>query len=265
MGFLVMWLLSSAWISAADFGEVTHNGIVFIQIPASSFTMGTSDKDKEILSEQKNWTRLLECERPARTVAITKPFLIGKTEVTQKQWKDVMSGKNPSAFKGDNLPVESVGWEDVQTFIRELNKKGGGKFRLPTEAEWEYCCRAGGTNLFGLGKDNTAITSDKLEEYAWFRANAENKTHPVGTKQPNAWGLHDLHGNVWEWCQDWYAPDFYAKGSTNNPVNTAASTERVFRGGSWFLDAQNLRAAFRGGNTPNFKSQYVGFRLVRDP
>ena len=128
VGLLAICLWVSARLSAADPGEVTCNGIVFVPIPAGSFTMGTSDQGKKLSSEQKNWSCLLKCERPARTVTITKPLLIGKTEVTQKQWKDVMNGKNPSAFKGDNLPVESVGWKDVQTFIRELNKKGGGKF-----------------------------------------------------------------------------------------------------------------------------------------
>jgi len=261
----VLCLLPLVCGHAADFDEVTHHGIIFIQIPAGSFTMGTGDKDKESLVEQKLWTKLQECERPARTVTITRPFLLGKYEVTQKQWKDVMGGKNPSAFKGDTLPVDSVAWEDAQAFLRELNKKGG-KFRLPTEAEWEYAARAGSGGIYGLGRDKTPITAANLGEFAWFRENAENKTHPAGTRKPNAWGLHDMHGNVWEWCQDWHEPDFYLKAPAADPVNkTTNATERVFRGGSWFLDAYNQRVAFRAGNLPSFKSQYVGFRLVRDP
>lgn len=268
-------LLPFDFADAADFEEATHAGIVFVRIPAGSFTMGTDDKAKEELAKEKAWSRLLECERPARVVAIAKPFLIGKFEVTQKQWRDVM-GANPSAFKGDTLPVDSVSWDDImgtpargnqpakQGFLDKINAKGAGKFRLPTEAEWEYCCRAGGTGLYSLPKDRSPVTTENLGDFAWFRANAKGATHPFGEKKPNAWGLHDVHGNVWEWCQDFYAADFYAKAA-NSLVNTNATTERVFRGGSWFLDSNAQRAAMRGGNVPGFKSQYVGFRLVREP
>jgi formylglycine-generating enzyme required for sulfatase activity len=145
-----------------------------------------------------------------------------------------------------------------------LGEKGGGKYRLPTEAEWEYCARAGGTNSFGLGPDRDLVATNNLAEYAWYRGDAESKTHEVGKKKPNAWGLCDMHGNVWEWCQDWYAADYYAKAPATDPQNAEPSTERVMRGGSWFLDWPHLRAANRSGNGPAFKSQYVGFRLVRD-
>ena len=255
--------LQLAALHAADFEEVTNTGIVFIQIPAGTFWMGTSDSDKTGLEGQKLWTRFEECERPRRKVTLTKPFLIGKYEVTQKQWSEVMSN-NPSAFKGDDLPVESVSWEEVQQFIKKLNAVSDGKFRLPSEAEWEYACRAGSTNLYGAGKDREEAGSTNLVDYAWHRANSDNKTHPIGTRKPNAWGLHDLHGNVWEWCQDWFDPDSYTKTPARDPVNAQPAVERVMRGGSWFLEAYTLRSAYRSGQLPFAKSQYVGFRLARD-
>jgi formylglycine-generating enzyme required for sulfatase activity len=250
-------------LHAADFDETTHAGIVFIQIPAGTFLMGTSDSEKSSLEGEKHWTRFEECERPSRKVTLTKPFLIGKYEVTQKQWTEVMSN-NPSAFKGDDLPVESVSWEDAQQFIKKLNAVSDAKFRLPSEAEWEYACRAGSTNLYSTVAGREEVLPTKLVEYAWSRSNAENKTHPVGTRKPNVWGLHDLHGNVWEWCRDWFDPDFYKRASARDPVNDQPAIERVMRGGSWFLEARTLRSAYRSGQLPSAKSQYVGFRLARD-
>ena len=134
--------LWSHLVWAGNFETVTYQNILFMQLPAGSFTMGTSDSEQSMLEGQKNWTRFEKGERPRRVVTLTKPFLIGKYEITQKQWRQV-TGKNPSAFKGTNsLPVESVSWEEVQEFIKKLNEQGDGKFRLPTEAEWEYACRA---------------------------------------------------------------------------------------------------------------------------
>jgi formylglycine-generating enzyme required for sulfatase activity len=248
---------------AADFDEVTRDGIAFILIPTGQFVMGSNDGDRALLQQQGVWTRFNECERPAKTVTISKPFLISKYEITQKQWQEVM-GKNPSAFKGDALPVESVSWDDVQEFITKLREKANGKYRLPTEAEWEYCARSGSANAYGPGQNHELVTTNNLPEYAWFRGNAESKTHEIGQKKPNAWGLYDLHGNVWEWCQDWYAADYYAQAPLTDPLNNAASTERVLRGGSWFLDWPHLRAANRSGGLPTFRSPYVGFRLVRE-
>ncbi len=258
---LCLW--PAAFLGAADFEVVTNQGIAFVTIPAGSFIRGVTDEQRAALVDQKAWTRFEECERPAKKITISKPFLLSQCEITQTQWKKVM-GNNPSAFKGDDLPVESVSWDDVEAFIKKLNEQADGKYRLPTEAEWEYCCRAGSTNIFGLGIQGALITRTNLGEFAWFRANADNRTHPVAEKRSNAWGLHDMHGNVWEWCQDWYAADYYAHAPDQDPVNQTPSTERVFRGGSWFLEWRNLRAAFRSGNLPAFKSQYVGFRPVRE-
>jgi formylglycine-generating enzyme required for sulfatase activity len=225
--------------------------------------MGTTDDEKDALVGQKAWTPFEECERPAHPVTVSRPFLISKYEITQRQWKTVV-GKNPSAFKGDDLPVDSVSWNDVQQFITKLKERSHGPYRLPTEAEWEYCCRAESTNLFGYGAHYEPVSDRNLSCYAWFRADANNRTHAVGEKKPNLWGLYDTEGNLWEWCQDWYAPDFYARSPAKDPLNNQPAVERVFRGGSWFLDWRNLRAAYRSGNLPDFKSQYVGFRLVRE-
>jgi formylglycine-generating enzyme required for sulfatase activity len=217
-------------LHAAEFDVVTRDQMEFITVPAGRFMMGMSDEDCALLRAQKLWTRFDECEQPLHSVAISKPFLLSRFEITQKQWKDVM-GKNPSAFKGEQLPVESVSWEDVQQFIQKLNEKTQGHYRLPTEAEWEYCCRAGSTNLFGLGKFYDTLTFKNMPCQAWYRADSDNQTHPVGEKHPNAWGFYDMHGNVWEWCQDWYADDYYRKSPATDPVNNEPGVERVFRGG----------------------------------
>lgn len=246
-----------------DFETQVFDGIDFVRIPAGSFTMGTSEPQIADLTAKGLWSRLNNCESPAHRVTITRGFFISKCEITQKQWKTAM-GKNPSAFQGDDLPVESVSWEDAQKFISKLQERSGGEYRLPTEAEWEYCARAGGSGIFGLGSKTEPITMEKLSDYAWFTANSENKTHEVGKKTPNAWGLCDMLGNVWEWCQDWHQCGFYAAGPENDPRCDKAGTERVFRGGAWGLEPQHARAAMRGGNLPEFKSQFVGLRVVRE-
>lgn len=257
----------------ADFAEVELDGIVFIKIPAGTFVRGTTEPQREALQALGLWSPLFSVEQPAKEVRITRPFLLGKYEVTQAQWTAVMGpGQpnrpgNPSAFKGPNLPVETVNWTEAQAFCQKLSEQSKAKYRLPTEAEWEYAARAGDNTPFGAGADKKPITRDTLDQYAWMNANSGNKTHPVGAKKPNAWGLYDMLGNVWEWCQDGYAPDAYAKlpdRAENPSFWSDAVTERVLRGGCWFLDHRAQRVALRGGNLPTLRNAYMGFRLVRE-
>jgi formylglycine-generating enzyme required for sulfatase activity len=169
----------------------------FVLIHAGTFMMGAEDSKAD--------------EKPITKVTITRPFYFGKYEVTQEQWQAVMA-KNPSYYKGTNLPVEQVSWNAAQGFLTNLNERVSGyRFRLPSEAEWEYACRAGTTTQYSFGDGDAA-----LPEYGWFTGNGERKTHPVGEKKPNPWGLYDIHGNVWEWCQDWYAP--YPGGEVTDPT-----------------------------------------------
>jgi formylglycine-generating enzyme required for sulfatase activity len=183
-------------------------------------------------------------------VTLTKGFWLGKTEVTQRQWEAVM-GANPSHFQGAELPVETVSWEDCQKFIHKLNARlAVTTFRLPTEAEWEYACRAGRMGPFG----------ENLDESAWHKDNGGRGTHPVGQKKPNAWGLYDMHGNVWEWCQDWYGD--YPPGSVTDFQGTSSGSYRVLRGGSWNVHGKNCRSAYRNWYSPVNRSYFSGLRLV---
>lgn len=185
------------------------------------------------------------------TVTLTKPFEMMTTPVTQALWKIVM-GNNPSGFQGADRPVENVSWDDAQIFISKLNAMLGVTcFRLPTEAEWEYACRAG----------TTSATYGNLDDVAWYENNSGKETHPVGQKQPNAWGLYDMLGNVWEWCQDWYGG--YPDGDVIDPVGPSSGSYRVSRGGSWFTDARRVRAAYRNYVAPGDRVDYLGFRLAR--
>jgi len=167
---------------------------------------------------------------------------------------------NPSEFKdvSDDCPVENVSWEECQGFIKRLNlMEGTGSYRLPTEAEWEYACRAGSTTCFCFG-----ISESGLNAYAWYDKNSKGRTHPVGRKKPSAWGLYDMHGNVWEWCQDWYGD--YPSGSVTNPIGPSSGSNRVVRGGSWLNPASGCRAANRAVNSPERGCNYIGFRLLRE-
>jgi len=194
-------------------------------------------------------------ENPVHQVTINYSFLMGKYEVTQAQWQSVM-GDNPSLFKDCvNCPVESVSWDDAQNFINKLNAGNDGfRYRLPTEAEWEYACRAGTTGDY----------AGNLSEMAWYRENSGDKTHVVGGKQPNAWGLADMHGNVWEWCQDWYHETYYGVPTDGSAwLSGGEPNFRVVRGGSWFDLASNLRSADRSKNyASGARGNRYGFRVV---
>jgi formylglycine-generating enzyme required for sulfatase activity len=222
-------------------------GMKFVLIPAGTFKMGNPAgepfRDKDERQHQ---------------VTISQPFYLQTTEVTQGQWRKVM-GKNPSYFQqcGDDCPVEHVSWHDAQEFIKKLNRmEKTDKYRLPTEAEWEYACRAGSTSTWCFG-DNEA----KLGEYAWYRENSGSKTHPVKQKKPNAWGLYDMHGNVWGWVQDRYGD--YPAGPVTDPTGSASGERRVLRGGSWCHNSRYTRSANRGFNNPVNRYYFIGFRVAR--
>ena len=195
-------------------------------------------------------------ERPTHSVTLS-PFYIGKYEVTQAQWKSVM-GNNPSNFKGDNLPVENVSWNDIQEFIRKLNAKTGKKYRLPTEAEWEYAAR-GGRKSQGYEYSG----SNDIDAVAWYYYNSNDKTHPVGQKQPNELGIYDMTGSVWEWCADWRGS--YSGWSQTNPTGPSSGSSRVLRGGCWYNYASRCRVLYRAGDDPSNRFNYCGFRLVLCP
>ena len=224
------------------------SGMEFVIIPAGEFDMGSS---------QNEAGRDID-EGPVHHVKIADAFNMSKYEITQKQWHDVM-GTYPSYFRGDNLPVEQVSWNEVQEFISRLNEKEGiNKYRLPSEAEWEYAARAGTTTRYYFGDDVS-----KLSDYEWYDVNSERETHEVGQKKPNPWGLYDMHGNVWEWVQDVYHDSYIGSPIDGSPWEGNGS-HRVIRGGSFDYYAGHLRAANRNDRDPGYRHYSTGFRLVRD-
>jgi formylglycine-generating enzyme required for sulfatase activity len=194
-------------------------------------------------------------------VKLTKPFYLGVTEVTQEQYERVM-GENPSKYAGLTNPVEQVSWLEAVEFCRKLSampaeKAADHQYRLPTEAEWEYACRAGTTTWYGFGDDVS-----QLSEYGWFVRNSGTTTHPVGGKKPNTWGLYDMHGSVFEWCQDWFG--VYPSGSVTDPTGATSRSHKVSRGGSWIFNAIYCRSAFRYRKlNPAGRREDLGFRVLR--
>ena len=199
-------------------------------------------------------------ETPAHRVTITRPFYLGRTEVTQAQWRAVM-GSAPSGFTGPTLPVERVRWEDCEKFVKKVTAGTAPTWRLPTEAEWEYACRAGTATPFSTGE---TISTDQanINGSRGNKGANRQKTTPVGSFTANSWGLHDMHGNVWEWCQDWYAKDYYEKSPTRDPTSSTDSRTRILRGGSWILIPVVCRSAFRYGYAPDVRGSLMGFRVV---
>lgn len=222
-------------------GDFTNTlGMKFVFIPAGSFTMGSPTSEANREDDEK--------QHPVR---LTKPFMLAVTEVTQAQWQAIM-GNNPSHFKGANRPVEKVFWQDAVTFCGILSEREGRKYRLPTEAQWEYACRAGSTGSYA----GTGL----LHEMGWYEANSGNQTQPVGRKLPNAWGLYDMHGNVYEWCSDRYGD--YPSGHVTDPTGASSGKYRVCRGGSWYSTPRYCRSANRHGLTPDLRYRDIGFRVV---
>ncbi|MDR2051674.1 MAG: formylglycine-generating enzyme family protein [Deltaproteobacteria bacterium] len=229
----------------------------FALIPAGEFIMGSPEGYEKADGD----------ERPRHRVRIGQPFYLSRHELTQGEWVSVM-GSNPSRFLGASRPVENVSWEDAQEFIRRLNESGrGGSFRLPTEAEWEYAARAGSDSSYFFGD-----SPEDLEQYAWYKDNSGRRTLPVGRKAPNAWGLYDMYGNVWEMVQDVYLEDYYNRSPELDPVWPAGESdfpspddERVVRGGSWHSDKSFCRSAYRNYDDANVRDNITGFRLVFVP
>ncbi|MBI3800777.1 MAG: SUMF1/EgtB/PvdO family nonheme iron enzyme [Deltaproteobacteria bacterium] len=220
-------------------------GMELILIPAGEFRMGAEDGGDD--------------EKPVHLVRISRPFYMGKDLVTQAQWEAVM-GTNPSRFTDDpTLPVENVSWDDAQEFLRRLSEKGGGEpYRLPTEAEWEYAARAGAATSYCFGDEPS-----RLQEYAWYGENSGGRTHPVGKLKPNAWGLYDVHGNVWEWVQDWYDAGYYQRSLAEDPRGPEEGQYRVVRGGSGFNGPRGVRVSSRLGVDPGARDANIGFRCAQ--
>jgi len=263
---LFIWLLTAFQKDIAQAQEKSFTnslGIEFVLIPAGTFTHSwlTEDDFGEKVTHQ-------------RTVTTSQPFYLGKYEVTQEQWLTLM-GNNPAKYKGQNNPVEYVSWDDVQIFIQKLNQKEGGwNYRLPTEAEWEYAARAGSDTDWFFG-DN----AKNLEQYAWFMLNSQNKTHPVGEKQPNFFGLYDIYGNVSEWIQDYYDHErpgtvgtrqpegwyWYKEETVSDPSGPSSGTARVMRGGHRGDRNEVCSSTYRWPVGPDARSQTTGFRLAFTP
>jgi formylglycine-generating enzyme required for sulfatase activity len=289
-----LWLLAALFSAASHAASYTNSiGMKFTNIPAGSFYMGScklSAADKEANKKRKFMglpakagacpsgasadSDASDNETPQHKVRISKAFQIGVYEVTLGQFKQFIAAGRDDLLSddfikynshGNSAAVTQVSWDDAQAFIRWLNKKeGGSRYRLPTEAEWEYAARAGTTTRYSWGNSKSQAGS-----YAWYGKNAYDVgakyAHAVGTKKPNPWGLYDMHGNVWEWVQDWYGENSYRNHATNDPKGAGSGRYRVNRGGSWYNDAGLLRSAGRSYDSPGLRGYLLGFRLVRQP
>lgn len=220
--------------------------MTLVRIPAGTFQMGGEDGDDD--------------ERPVHPVTISRSFYMGEYEVTQAQYEAVMAA-NPSDFQGDTrCPVEHVNWHDAVAFCQALAMRTGRPIRLPTEAEWEYACKADKGNVdvgYYFGDD-----AGQLGDYAWYDGNSGWTTHPVGQKPPNSFGLYDMHGNVWGWCQDWYHNSYSGAPADGSAWETPAGSTRILRSGSWDTDARYCRLAARTANSPANGYSFFGFRVV---
>jgi formylglycine-generating enzyme required for sulfatase activity len=262
LGLLLLILLIAVWCEDSTHGQqpvksITNTiGMKLNKIPAGTFLMGSP--------EGETGRRDDETQHP---VTISKPFYMQTTEVTQGQWKEVM-GTEPWKGKryvkeGPNYPATYVSWNDAVAYCKNLSEKEGKTYRLPTEAEWEYACRAGTETRWSFGDDEK-----ELGDYAWYRDNVydidELYAHQVGLKKPNAFGLYDMHGNVWEWCHDYFEEDYYKQSPEMDPTGPTSGSFRVFRGGSWFVYSRVTRSAHRRRFDAAARSNYFGFRLVRE-
>ncbi len=242
--------------------ETTNSiGMKFAFIPPGEIVMGSPEGEAGRESDEKDELgRLLDEDETLHKVTLPQPFQMGMFEVTQDQYQKVM-GMNPSKYKGSQNPVEQVIWNDSVEFCRKLSeqpeeKAAGYTYRLPTEAEWEYACRAGTTTAYSFGD-----SVSELDDHAWYNKNSNHTTHAVGQKKPNAWGLCDMYGNVWEWCQDWNGR--YPNGAQTDPTGPKTGSVRVIRGGSWLMNSARCRSAYRTWNSPVTQLHHLGFRVLR--
>ena len=236
--------LMSEYIETIQFNV---NGVQFkmVRVEGGTFMMGaTAEQGDDAFDDEK----------PAHKVTLDD-YYIAETQVTQALWQAVM-GDNPSNWKGDNLPVETISWNDCQEFIRKLNQLTGKKFCLPTEAQWEFAARGG-----NLSKGYKYAGSDNPNEVAWFKDNSNSQTHPIKQKKPNELGLYDMSGNVWEWCNDWFDEDYYQSSPHHNPQGPTSGGSRVLRGGVWADVAEGSRVSFRSDLNPDFSVSFIGMRL----
>jgi len=236
---------------------INSMGMRFIYLEPGTFIMGSPPKEKGRKPDEVE-----------HSVTLTKGFYLQSTEVTREQWRKLM-GSDPIDFTddcADDCPVNHISWDDSIAFIRKLNKKEGvNKYRLPTEAEWEYACRAESTTAFETGNniETECVFDPAADKIAWYCANTKGQPKPVGTKPPNKWGLHDMNGNVYEWCSDWY--DTYSLGSVTDPKGAATGETRVFRGGAFMYLVWHARSAHRRHHASHFKNSYTGLRVARNP
>ena len=241
---LLIFILSFSSFSFAQqkFEAVTNSvGMKMILLPGGQFAMGSLPCEKGRAHDEF-----------AHEVVISKSFYIAATEVTQKQWKEIMGFENCN-FKGDNLPVEKISWKQAMEFCRKLSKKENKNYTLPTEAQWEYACRGGSQDSFTGGF--------KLDETGWYFDNSENISHAVATKKANNWGLYDMHGNVAEWCLDNYVCD-YPEEQVTDPAGPAEGKYKVFRGGAWSHFNRAARCSARSCAPASYQLKYVGFRIT---
>lgn len=250
--------------------EMTNSiGMKFLLIPPGEFQMGSSAEEvASLLQEAKQqnspqyYIDRIPSEAPKHTVRVTKPFYLGACEVTQAEYEGLM-GNNPSYFKGKPArPVEQVTWYDAMEFCRKLSelineKKMRAVYRLPTEAEWEYACRAGTSSRFGIGKN-----ADSLTACGWWKQNSQEQTQPAGRLRPNAWGLQDMHGNVWEWCSDWYDSGYYRVSPMDDPIGPESGMGRADRGGAYDCNLGHCRSTYRSSASPSHRSRILGFRVA---
>lgn len=255
---VTLWAWSLSLAVAQEPEKITNSiGMTLVRIPGGKFTMGSPATEAGRDSDET-----------LQEVSIPSSFYLGVFEVTRGEYRR-LTGGNPSYFssvssfdRSSVLPVERVTWEEAVQFCRRLSelpeeRSAGRVYRLPSEAEWEYSCRAGNSTAFCFGDD-----ANRLGEFAWYAANSKGLTHPVGTRSPNAWGLYDMHGNVWEWCADWYS-----EHADEEPVRASlkqSGTDRVLRGGGWGLGAAFCRSAYRAGAGPKGRGLNAGFRVALD-